>query len=237
MAGRGQTRRGGPRRVYSQNFLASRALAARLVAEVNVGPSDFVVEIGAGSGMLTAELARRAARVRAVEVDPRWADRLRVRMQTHPNVQVVKGDALLVPLPAEPFRVIANIPFGATTDLLHRLLDDPSTPLTRADLLLQWEVARKRAGRPRTALSAQWSPWWRFRLAHRVPRTAFRPQPAVDAGLLTIERRGTPLLPPETHKSFADFVHAVFAGTLATELDARRWAAIYAAYENTNRAK
>jgi 23S rRNA (adenine-N6)-dimethyltransferase len=187
--------------------------------------------------MLTAELSRRAMRVRAIEVDPRWAAKLRMRMQAHPNVEVVEGDALRVPLPAEPFRVIANIPFGATTDLLHRLLDDPSTPLVRADLLLQWEVARKRAGRPRTALSAQWSPWWHFRLGRRVPRTAFRPQPAVDAGLLTIERRATPLLPPGTHESFADFVHALFAGTLGTQLDARQWVAIYSAYETTGRAK
>jgi 23S rRNA (adenine-N6)-dimethyltransferase len=237
VAGRGQPRRGGSRRVYSQNFLASRALAARLVAEANVGPGDFVVEIGAGSGMLTAELAHRAARVRAIEVDPRWTAKLRVRMRAHPNVEVVEGDALRVPLPIEPFRVMANIPFGATTDLLHRLLDDPGTALTRADLLMQWEVGRKRAGRPRTALSAQWSPWWRFRLGRRVPRTAFRPQPAVDAGLLTIERRGTPLLPPEAHESFADFVHAIFAGTLGPELDARQWAAVYSAYRATDRAR
>jgi 16S rRNA A1518/A1519 N6-dimethyltransferase RsmA/KsgA/DIM1 with predicted DNA glycosylase/AP lyase activity len=51
VAGRGQQRRGGHRRVYSQNFLASSALAARLVAEANVGSGDFVVEIGAGSGV------------------------------------------------------------------------------------------------------------------------------------------------------------------------------------------
>jgi 23S rRNA (adenine-N6)-dimethyltransferase len=184
---------------------------------------------------VTAELARRAARVRAIEIDPRWAAKLRARMQAHANVEVIEGDALAVPLPAEPFRVIANIPFGATTDLLHRLLDDPSTSLTRADILLQWEVARKRAGRPRTAVSARWSPWWRFRLGRRVPRTAFRPQPAVDAGLLTIERRAAPLLHPGTHGSFANFVQAVFAGTLATELDARQWAAIYSAYETAVR--
>jgi 23S rRNA (adenine-N6)-dimethyltransferase len=110
---------------------------------------------------------------------------------------VIEADMLRLPLPREPFRVVANIPFAATTDLLRGLLADPRTPLTRADLVLQWEVARKRAGRPRTALSASWSPWWRFRLGRRIPRAAFRPRPAVDAGILIAERRREPLLPPD----------------------------------------
>jgi 23S rRNA (adenine-N6)-dimethyltransferase len=237
VAGRGQSGRGGHRRAYSQNFLASRALAARLVAEANVGRDDFVVEIGAGSGMLTIELAARARRVRAIEVDPRWASKLRARVASHSNVEVIEGDAMKLPLPVEPFRVVANVPFGATTALLHHLLDDPGSSLVRADLLLQWEVARKRAGRPRTAVSAAWSPWWRFRLGQRIPRTAFRPQPAVDGGVLTIERRVDPFLPFEAHDSFAVFVSALFAARIGSELDAKRWAAMYAAYAGPHMTK
>ncbi|MDQ3874870.1 MAG: rRNA adenine N(6)-methyltransferase family protein [Actinomycetota bacterium] len=222
--------RGARRRSYSQNFLASTALAEQLVRDAKVGRRDLVVEIGAGSGILTAALARRAGTVRAIELDPVWAGRLRERFAASEKVTVIGGDARRVPLPDEPFRVVANLPFGATTALLHRLLDDPSTPLRRADLVLQWEVARKRAGRPRTALSASWSPWWRFRLGRRLPRTAFHPPPAVDAGVLVIERQREPLLPIEAREPFRDFVHGVFAGTLAPDLDARQWSALFAAY-------
>jgi 23S rRNA (adenine-N6)-dimethyltransferase len=229
VTGDGRGRRGA-RRAYGQNFLARRALAAQLVADAGVGPDDLVVEIGAGGGMLTAELARRAGRVIAVEVDPRWAAALRSRLAGRPNVEVVEADAMRVPLPWEPFRVVGNIPFGATTRLLHRLLDDPATPLTRADLLVQWEVARKRAGRPRTAVSAGWAAWWTFRRGRRVLRHEFRPQPAVDACMLTVERRAAPLVPAAAHEAYVAFVRAVYDGTLGPELDARRWAALFGAY-------
>ena len=229
-ARRARTRRDARRRTHGQNFLASSALAAELVRDAKVGPGDFVLEVGAGTGVLTAELGRRVRRVRAVELDPHWAATLRERFAGCERTEVVEGDALRLPLPAEPFRVVGNIPFNLTTPLLRRLLDDPSTPLQRADLVMQWEVARKRAGRPRTALSASWSPWWRFRLGRRIPRAAFRPRPAVDAAVLVVERRREPLLPPDVHHAFRDFAHAFFAGTLARDLDAAQWAFLFAAY-------
>ena len=153
-ARRARTARDARRRAYGQNFLASRALAAQLVRDAKVEPGDLVVELGAGAGILTAQLARRARGVQAVELDPVWAERLRRRFAGSERVDVIEADLVRVPLPAEPFRVVANLPFGETSRLLRRLLDDPATALARADLILQWEVARKRAGRPRTALSA-----------------------------------------------------------------------------------
>jgi 23S rRNA (adenine-N6)-dimethyltransferase len=194
---RARTARDVRRRAFGQNFLASPSLAARLVREANVQRDDIVVELGAGRGILTRELARRAGRVVAVEFDPVWADRLRRRFATTRRVEVVEGDLRRVLLPAEPFRVVANVPFNTTTAVLHRLLDDPAAPLARADLVLQLEAARKRTGPPRNALSVAWSPWWRFRLGSRLPRTAFRPRPSVDAAMLVVERRETALLPPD----------------------------------------
>ena len=67
------------RRAYGQNFLASRAIAVQLVRQAKVGRGDLVLEIGAGNGILTAELARQARRVFAVEIDPVWVARLRER--------------------------------------------------------------------------------------------------------------------------------------------------------------
>jgi 23S rRNA (adenine-N6)-dimethyltransferase len=120
-----------------QHFLAGGRLAAELVERAGVGPADLVVEIGAGTGVLTRALARRAGRVLAIEYDPRLAARLRDRLAAHDHVKVVTGDALRLPLPRRPFRVVANPPFGSTAALLRRLLDDPRSPLQRADLILQ----------------------------------------------------------------------------------------------------
>lgn len=121
------------RRGSDQHFLRSSRLAAELVRCAGLTRADLVLEIGAGRGRLTSELAQVAGRVLAVELDPRLAQALRVRFGRRPNVTIIQADALELPLPAEPFRVVANLPFGQTAAFLHRLLDDPRVPLDRAD--------------------------------------------------------------------------------------------------------
>jgi 23S rRNA (adenine-N6)-dimethyltransferase len=197
------------RRALGQNFLADSRVAEALAA--TVGPGELVVDLGAGAGALTLPLARAGARVLAVEADPLWAHRLRQRARgagLTQRIRVVAGDLRTVALPdQEAYRVVANPPFGQTTALLRRLLDEPATGPVRADLLLQEEVARKRAAAPPTTLlSTTWAPYWEFALVRRVPRTAFRPQPAVDAAWLTITRRDPALLPPAFAGDFAAFV-------------------------------
>ena len=129
------------RRELGQNFLKDKRVARRIVAESGVGKGDLVVELGAGGGMLTRQLARVAREVVAVEYDPYWVLHLRERFSDDDNVRVVEGDALTVRLPEEPFVVVANIPFNTTTSILHRLLDDPTGPLWSTHLLVQKQVA------------------------------------------------------------------------------------------------
>jgi SAM-dependent methyltransferase len=116
-----------------------------------------VVEIGAGTGVLTEALARRAGRVVAVEYDPRLAERTRARLAGFGDVRVVTADALALPPPRRPFRVVANLPFGSTAATLRRLLGDPRTRLERADLVLQEQAARRYAARrPGTPETIAW---------------------------------------------------------------------------------
>ena len=153
------------------------------------------MEIGAGRGALTAALAERARAVIAIEVDPRFARDLRSMFAGDPAVRIVEGDARSWPLPREPFRAFGNVPFAITTDLLRRLLDDEACAMTRADLIVQRETARKRvADPPRTVLSLSWGPWWTFAIERYLPARSFRPPPRVDASLLVIRRRERPLL-------------------------------------------
>ena len=128
-------------RAPGQHFLR-RPVAAELVRDARLRRDDLVVDLGAGTGRLTAELARAARRVVAVELDPGLAARLNGRWA---NVEVVEADARDVHLPREPFRVVANLPFAGTNEILRHLLDDPRVPLVRADLVVQWGVAVKRA--------------------------------------------------------------------------------------------
>jgi 23S rRNA (adenine-N6)-dimethyltransferase len=191
-----------------------------------------VVDIGAGSGRLTAELARVARRVVAIELDPVLAARLRGRW---PNVDVVAGDAITVALPGEPFRVVANIPFAHTSDLLHRLLDDPRVPLARADLIVEWGVAVKRGlPAPSSVNGILWGAFHELRVERKLPACAFDPPPSCDAGVLVATRRTRPLIAVGELPAYRRFVADAFrrgrrvGGALPRELDAHQWAELYA---------
>lgn len=206
---RDRTERDGRRRSHAQNFLRSERLVAQLIAGAEIGPVDLVLEVGAGSGILTRALAARARRVVAIELDPLWADRLRHQFTGEPQVAIVEKDALRLPLPDEPFRVFASVPFNMTTAVLHRLLDDLAAPLVRADLIVQWDAARKRTAIDYSnLLNLTWEPWYEFFLVRRLRAQLFRPVPAVDAGVLTIRRRLIPLLPPNDREGFVNLVRA-----------------------------
>ena len=150
----GETARG-------QHLLRSDDVARELIRQADIGPDELVVEIGPGSGRLTAPLSEVARRVIAVEIDRRFARSLRARFGHATNVEIVQGDILRFPLPDTPFRAVGNLPFAATTPILRRLLDDPAAPMTGADLLVEANVARKRASpRPANLVSLGWQPWW-----------------------------------------------------------------------------
>jgi 23S rRNA (adenine-N6)-dimethyltransferase len=207
---RRRTSRDQRRRSYQQNFLADRDLITRLVADVV--PDDLVVDFGAGTGALTLPAAAAGAEVLAVERDPAWSARLRQGARDaglHHRVHVVQHDLRTVDLPAGRWRVIASPPFGLTTTLLHRLLDDPLRAPARADLVLQWEVARKFAAQPPTTLlGAAWAPWWQMTLVQRIARTAFRPVPRIDAGWLRIERRSPDVLAAHLAPTWEKFLRS-----------------------------
>jgi 23S rRNA (adenine-N6)-dimethyltransferase len=204
------------RRVLSQNFLVDHRAIDALVGGSGVAEGDLVLDIGAGNGLISQALARRGATVVAIERDPALALRLRARFGTWPAVTVVEDDVLTTPLPSEPFRVVANIPFGITTKILRRLLED-AAGLTRADVIVQAEVARKRGTRGRgTLLNACWEPWFEFGTGARIPATAFRPRPRVDAAVLIVARRDPPLLDPASRREYTAFVTAAFEGARPT---------------------
>ena len=196
-----------------------QALAAELVANAGIGADDVVLDFGAGSGRLTAELARVARRVVAIELDPRLAAELRDRWD---NVEVVEADAAGIRLPREPFRVVSNVPFGRTTDLLHLLLDDADTPLVQADVVVEWAVAHKHGVPwPSSLNGVLWGAIYEARVSRRLSRGAFAPPPSVDAGLLVFRRRLEPLVPPSLAAAYHRFVANGFRRGLRSVVTAR----------------
>jgi 23S rRNA (adenine-N6)-dimethyltransferase len=192
------------RHELGQNFLVDRRVVARIAALVPPGP---VLELGAGDGALTRRLAARPDAVTAVELDPARVAGLRRNLGG--RVRVVHADMLRI-RPDVP-NVVSNVPFGITTPVLRHLLRQRAW--TTAVLLLQWEVARKRAAvGGTTQLTASWWPWYEFDLAGRVPASAFRPRPSVDGGVLVIRRRPEPLVPLAERAAYQRMVRDAFDG-------------------------
>ena len=191
------------RRAFSQNFLADPAAIRHVVDAAEIKPDDLVYEVGAGRGQLTRHLVPLARQVVAYEVDPAQAQQIRWG-------EVRTGDFLRARPPDEPFAVVGNIPYALTAAVVDWCLDAPA--LTTATLVTQLEYARKRTGdfgRWSRLTISTW-PWFDWRLAGRIPRTAFRPVPHVDGGILRLTQRDLPLT--DSYAEWADFVDLGFTG-------------------------
>ncbi|WP_306321644.1 MULTISPECIES: ErmE/ErmH/ErmO/ErmR family 23S rRNA (adenine(2058)-N(6))-methyltransferase [unclassified Streptomyces] len=201
-------------RALSQNFLADRATAHRFarLAVPDPGDAPILLEVGAGKGALTGPLARRAPAVVAYEIDGRLVDGLRERFAGEGHVRVRHADFLGVRPPRTPFAVAGNVPFSRTSAVVDWCLR--ADRLTAATFLTQLEYARKRTGDygSWTRLTVLTWPHVEWRLLGRVARTAFRPAPRVDAGVLRIERREAPLVPPAAYSSYRRLVELGFTG-------------------------
>jgi len=195
----------------AQNFLKDPALVRRLVSIAAIRPKDLVYEIGPGKGIITAELARVAKKVIAVEKDPRLVRALRERFRAHGNVEIVERDFLQYSIrSADEYKIFANIPYNMTAGIVRKILYVPPSPV-EAFLIMQKEPARKFAGLPaETQFSLLAKPFFEFRILYHLRRTDFQPTPDVDSVLLRIRRRACPLLTLEDAQLYRDFVQYGF---------------------------
>ncbi len=197
------------RMALSQNFLRSIAVVKRLVDISELSERDTVVEVGPGAGIITHELASRAAEVLAYEKDPKFAKRIQREFANHPQVSCINADFREVKPPTTPFSVVANLPFGITTDIVRWCLD--ARTLNSATLITQEEFAKKHTG-----MYGTWSrlaitnwPTVEFSFRGRIDRQSFDPPPSVDAAILSLRRRAEPLV---SHRSLDDYREMVEIG-------------------------
>jgi 16S rRNA (adenine1518-N6/adenine1519-N6)-dimethyltransferase len=233
-----------PTKTLGQNFLHDANTIRRIVRTAEVRPDDVVLEVGPGLGSLTLGLLPVAARVTAVEIDPRLAARLPLTVAERApelagRLAVVEADALRVTeLPGPPpTALVANLPYNVAVPVLLHLLELlPS--LDRALVLVQAEVADRLAaapGSPAYGVPSVKAAWYgEVRRAGAVGRRVFWPEPNVDSGLVALVRRPPP--PGDRAATFA-VVDAAFA-TRRKSLRAAlaRWAGSPAAAEARLRA-
>lgn len=174
---------GQSRRSWGWHPLTDR-WARTLVAESGVGEGDLVIDLGAGTGALTAPLLETGAEVTAVELHRGRAERLRDRFGHADSFRLVVADAADLRLPRRPFRVVASVPYSSSSAIVRALLARDSR-LLRADLVVQRQFARRVAdGR----LAVRGGGRFTAEVARPLPRSAFRPPPRVDSVVLRISR-------------------------------------------------
>ncbi|MFN8636288.1 MAG: 16S rRNA (adenine(1518)-N(6)/adenine(1519)-N(6))-dimethyltransferase RsmA [Chloroflexota bacterium] len=201
-----------PRKTLSQSFLTDNGVVRQIVAAADVGPEDDVLEVGPGLGILTQELAARARRVVAFELDRELAAALPRLLPE--NVEIVQGDALELE-PAShfsgPYKLAANLPYQITSPFLFRYLSLNPGPSVLV-VMVQREVAERIAARPgelsylAVAVQSAAAP----RIVRLVPPGAFHPRPNVESAVVKLEPLAEPLVPPEQRTIFLDVVRAGF---------------------------
>lgn len=193
----------GARKGLGQHFLLDGNLTDRIARAAGSLEGVHVVEIGPGPGGLTRSLlAAGAARVVAIERDPRCVDALAELEAAYPGrLEIHAGDALEVDAAAlvpAPRRIVANLPYNVSTALLRHWLDAP-TAFESMTLMFQTEVAERLAARPggrdygRLSVLTQWL--CDVRILFNVARTAFVPPPKVSSSVVQLYPRAEPLAP------------------------------------------
>jgi 16S rRNA (adenine1518-N6/adenine1519-N6)-dimethyltransferase len=205
------------RRALGQHFLRDAGVARAIVDLVAPTAADLVVEIGPGEGALTAELARRAGRVVALEVDPALVARLLARF---PHVEVLQHDArtwdygALVRPAGGRVLVVGNLPYSVGKPILTALVA-ARTAIDEMALMLQREVAERVAAPPGSriygSLSVLTQLYCDVRLALRVPPGAFRPAPQVESAVIHLRVLPEPRVPVTDERRFHAIVRAAFA--------------------------
>ena len=204
-------------KALGQHFLLDQQVANMILQAGDLRPTDWVVEIGPGRGALTARLARQAAQVVAVEMDPRLAEGLPLRTGHPSNLQVVCDDArscdyrLLAP-PGSPWKVIANLPYYAANPIVRRLLEGEPRP-ELVVVMVQQEVGQSMAASPgkMDLLSLAVQFYGEASLVCTVPPTAFRPAPKVRSAVVRIKVKPAPLLPSAEAPQFFRLARAAFS--------------------------
>jgi 16S rRNA (adenine1518-N6/adenine1519-N6)-dimethyltransferase len=179
-----------PTKAKGQNFLVDDRVAEREVEYLEIEPSDIVLEIGPGLGVLTQLLTSKASKVECIELDKGTNAYLKERFGN--EIDLIEGDALELEWPKFD-RFISNLPYSISSPLIFKLLD---YEFKRGVIMVQKEFAERMAAKAGSDDYSRLSVNTYYRakceILEHVPRSRFWPQPEVDSSVVLLEPRSAP---------------------------------------------
>ena len=192
-----------PFRGLGQNFLINRVVLKKIIKASELKPSDIILEIGPGTGVLTQELAKHSKKVIAVEKDRKMVRILKEILKDYKNVEIIQGDVLKINPLGSPladvqknykiknYKVIANLPYYITSPVIRKFLENKNPPELMV-LMTQKEVAQRICTKPPKmnllAVSVQF--YGKPKIISYVSKQSFWPQPEVDSAIIKIVPSG-----------------------------------------------
>ena len=206
---------------FGQNFIINPGVCPKIVDGSGIDRSWGVIEIGPGIGVLTKELARRAGKVVAIEVDKRLPPVLAETLAEFDNVKILLQDVLTLDLhqlireefPDMPVAVCANLPYYITSPIIMKLLED-RLPIRSVTVMVQKEAADRLAAAPGTresgAISCAVQYFAEPKMLFTVQPGSFYPAPKVTSAVVRLDIRPAPAVQVPDEKGYFALVRAAF---------------------------
>jgi 16S rRNA (adenine1518-N6/adenine1519-N6)-dimethyltransferase len=200
-----------------QNFLIEGGVLKKIAAAAELTPTDTVIEVGPGLGVLTETLLEQAGKVIAIELDDHLADILKTRFAGVDKITVINDDVLKVN-PADilgketNYKVVANLPYYITSAVIRHFLEAPVKPNTLV-LMVQKEVAKQITAQPgeMSLLSVSVQLYGKPTVVGKVSAHCFYPAPNVDSAILKIAVYPRPKIETDDITGFFDIARAGFS--------------------------
>lgn len=205
-----------------QNFLINPTVCPRMAEMGNAKPGWGIIEIGAGVGVLTAELARRADKVVCIEIDSRLLPVLDETLAEFDNIKIINEDVLKVDLhklieqefAGMPVAVCANLPYYITSPIIMNLLE-AHLPIASLTVMVQKEAAARLCAEPGSREVGAVSIAVRYysdpKILFQVSRGSFLPAPDVDSTVIRLDVRDRPPVEVGSEEQFFKVVRAAFS--------------------------
>ncbi|NMB92476.1 MAG: ribosomal RNA small subunit methyltransferase A [Parcubacteria group bacterium] len=210
-----------PKKRLGQVFLKKKSFLQKIIQATEIKPNDLILEIGPGTGVLTAAILQTGAKVIAIEKDPRLVKFLENRFKNTPNLQIIQGDIRDILNPKQlschsrisgnlkDYKVVGNIPYYLTSHLIQLLLELKHQPKVIV-FMVQKEVAQRIVAQPpqMNLLTVSVQFYAQPKIICFVPKSAFWPQPKVDSAIIKLSPRS---FPQEQKDQFFKIIKAGFS--------------------------